>query len=70
MTDIFDRAQALEQRQRDEALARQAARQHAGPGLSHCEDCGEPIPDQRRRCVPGCTRCIACQHEHEERSAR
>lgn len=70
MTDMFDRAQELEQRQRDEALARQAAKQNAGTSLSHCEDCGEPIPEKRRLAVPGCHRCIHCQNEHEERNAR
>ncbi|BBF86292.1 hypothetical zinc-finger containing protein [Aquitalea magnusonii] len=70
MTDMFDRAQELEQRQREEALARHAAKQQAGSSFSHCNDCGEPIPERRRLCVPGCTRCIDCQNEHEKRSAR
>lgn len=70
MTDMFDRAQELEQRQREEALARQAAQQQSGTGLSHCQDCGESIPEKRRLCVAGCTRCIDCQNEYEERSAR
>ncbi|WP_293766618.1 TraR/DksA family transcriptional regulator [uncultured Aquitalea sp.] len=70
MTDVFDRAQELELRQREEALARQGARQKSGSGLSHCEDCGEPIPSKRRQAVPSCTRCFNCQNEHEERNAR
>ncbi|MCG8995065.1 TraR/DksA family transcriptional regulator [Laribacter hongkongensis] len=65
MTDLYDRAQQLEARQRDEALARHVARQQAGPGLSHCEDCGEPILEARRRIVPGCRRCRDCQEEAE-----
>jgi len=61
MTDIYDRAQELEQRQRAEALARHAAGRSVGASLHHCEDCGDDIPEARRRAVAGCTRCIACQ---------
>lgn len=64
MTDLFDRAQALEQRQRDEALVRRAALPR-GASLSHCEDCGDEIPAPRRAAVPGCRRCIPCQQDHE-----
>ncbi|TCP13766.1 TraR/DksA family transcriptional regulator [Crenobacter luteus] len=70
MTDIYDRAQELEQRQREEALARQAGRQRAGAGLSHCEDCGDEIPQQRREKVPGCTRCVSCQSDVEKACRR
>jgi phage/conjugal plasmid C-4 type zinc finger TraR family protein len=70
MTDIFDRAQELEQRQRDAALARQASRQTAGPSLSHCEDCGDEIPALRREKVAGCTRCTPCQSDFEKACRR
>lgn len=70
MTDIFDRAQELELRQREEALARQAERSRSGPGLSHCADCGEEIPALRRLRVPGCTRCVPCQSDFERGAAR
>ncbi|UTH73349.1 TraR/DksA family transcriptional regulator [Chromobacterium sp. IIBBL 290-4] len=66
MTDFYDRAQALEQRQREEALARQFARLDNGASLSHCEDCAEPIPEARQRIVAGCTRCVQCQEDHEQ----
>lgn len=26
-----------------------------------CVDCGEVIPEARRKAVPGCARCIGCQ---------
>lgn len=71
MTDIYDRAQELEQRQRDAALAHQAAASRTrGPSLSHCEDCGDDIPPLRREKVPGCTRCVSCQSDHEKASRR
>ncbi|MXR38020.1 TraR/DksA family transcriptional regulator [Craterilacuibacter sinensis] len=67
MTDIFDRAQELEQRQRETALARQAeAARRRGGSLSHCYDCGYEIPPLRREKVPGCTRCVECQAAAEK----
>lgn len=67
MTDVYDRAQALEQLQRDAALAAQAAASRAlGPSLEYCDDCGDEIPQARRLAVPGCTRCIACQARKEQ----
>lgn len=62
MTDFYDRAQKLEQEQRDAALRQQtAASRQLGASLTHCDDCGEAIPQKRREAAPGCTRCITCQ---------
>jgi phage/conjugal plasmid C-4 type zinc finger TraR family protein len=62
MTDVYDRAQALEQRQREQALAAQAAASRPqGSSLEHCKDCGQAIPEKRRQAAVGCTRCIRCQ---------
>lgn len=67
MTDIYDRAQELEQRQREQALARQAAASRVlGASLTHCDDCGDEIPPLRREKVPGCTRCVDCQAATEK----
>lgn len=68
MNNLFDRAAALEQRQRDQALAVQRRRSTPlGPSLTHCDDCGDEIPPLRREKVPGCTRCVQCQTEAEKR---
>ena len=72
MTDIFDRAQELEQRQRDAALANFAA---ANPltgyaSETHCIDCDEPIPDARRLAAAGCLRCIDCQEAFEHQKGK
>ena len=32
-----------------------------GPGSSHCEECDAPIPEARRKAVPGVRLCVACQ---------
>ncbi len=39
-----------------------------GEGRHDCEDCGEPIPEARRRAVPGVRRCVACQEAHDAES--
>jgi hypothetical protein len=42
----FDRAQALEQRQRDQAIAAQLAQvRPIGPSRTHCLDCEKPISE-------------------------
>ncbi|MCF5721026.1 TraR/DksA C4-type zinc finger protein [Pseudomonas syringae] len=68
----FDRAQALEQKQRDQAIAAQlvlARAQSAGPSLTHCEDCDREIPPARRA-LGGKTRCVPCQSIFEEEVLR
>lgn len=32
-----------------------------GDGLSHCAECGQPIPEARRAVIPGVRCCVACQ---------
>lgn len=67
MTDVYDQAQETEQRQREEALAAQAAASRVlGPSLTHCDDCGQAIPQDRRLAAPGCTRCVTCQSRQEK----
>lgn len=61
MTDIIDAAQALEERQLEQALARHRDAYAHGATATHCDDCGERIPAARRRAVAGVRRCIHCQ---------
>ncbi|HET9679575.1 MAG TPA: DksA/TraR family C4-type zinc finger protein [Gammaproteobacteria bacterium] len=37
-----------------------------GQSLTHCEECGQPIPQARRDAVPGVRLCINCQSEQDE----
>ncbi|MBL0923003.1 MAG: DksA/TraR family C4-type zinc finger protein [Sphingomonadaceae bacterium] len=45
------------------------ARAHipAGPSSEFCTDCGEPIPERRRRALPGVRTCVDCQSERDSR---
>lgn len=53
----------------DDALARVRAEIPAGESLKDCEECEEPIPDARRRAVPGVRLCIACQADRDQQTA-
>ena len=37
-----------------------------GEGSSHCEECGDIIPDARRKAIPGVRLCVGCQSELEK----
>ncbi|MDD5249657.1 MAG: TraR/DksA family transcriptional regulator [Rhodocyclaceae bacterium] len=70
MTDVFDRASEREQELRDDAL--QDQRRRAGlagktytDSARECHVCDEPIPDARRRAIPGVQTCVDCQAEVE-----
>ena len=64
------RAQAREAEMLHDALRNQARRAglvgktEADSALC-CTSCGNDIPTQRRRAVPGCQWCVACQARRE-----
>ena len=64
--DIADRASRVEAEFLEAALQRQRQR-CASPQESalECQCCGEPIPDARRRAVPGVQTCVDCQADLE-----
>ncbi|MEA2742017.1 MAG: hypothetical protein QOG25_388 [Acetobacteraceae bacterium] len=45
------------------------ARIPAGEGETHCVECGDEIPEARRRAMPGVRTCITCQSAHDRRPA-
>ncbi|HHK5574704.1 TPA: TraR/DksA family transcriptional regulator [Neisseria cinerea] len=65
MTDFADRASEREAEFLAEALAKHQPPSETTASLSHCEDCGSPIPEARQKAVQGCTRCIGCQEYFE-----
>jgi phage/conjugal plasmid C-4 type zinc finger TraR family protein len=42
------------------------SRMNQGESLTHCEECDEPIPEPRRKAIPGVRLCIQCQAELEK----
>ena len=37
-----------------------------GESLTHCQECGDVIPEARRKAIPGVRLCVACQSEFEK----
>ncbi|WP_020481871.1 TraR/DksA C4-type zinc finger protein [Methylomonas sp. MK1] len=38
---------------------------YTGESASHCQECGEPIPEARRQAI-ACKYCLSCQTELEK----
>ncbi|MGC9420069.1 DksA/TraR family C4-type zinc finger protein [Rhodovulum marinum] len=51
----------------DELARLKAQRRPVGESLSHCAECDEPIPEARRRAIPGVKLCIDCQGARDAR---
>ncbi|EFL49939.1 transcriptional regulator, TraR/DksA family [Solidesulfovibrio fructosivorans JJ]] len=49
----------------EDEVARVRSRMPRGESLSECEECGEPIPEARRKALPGVRLCVACQQERD-----
>ena len=43
------------------------ARKPAGEGTLECVECGEDIPEGRRKAMSGATTCIHCQSARDDR---
>jgi phage/conjugal plasmid C-4 type zinc finger TraR family protein len=41
-----------------------------GESLEHCEECDKPIPEARRKAVPGVRMCVACQSERDKEAVK
>lgn len=54
----------------DDAVKHARSRLPHGESLRECEECGEPIPEPRRRALPGVRRCIVCQAAFDTREGR
>ncbi|HEY1415736.1 MAG TPA: DksA/TraR family C4-type zinc finger protein [Caulobacteraceae bacterium] len=50
-----------------DAVSAARARLPAGEGTTHCEECGEEIPEARRRALPGARTCVTCQAGRDRR---
>ena len=60
--DMADMAQAHIEKEESFRYRRYA---HQVTSLLFCEDCGEEIPDLRRKSVKGVRTCISCQEKRE-----
>lgn len=51
----------------DELKRMQARRAPVGESFAFCADCDEPIPEARRRALPGVKLCLDCQKDRDAR---
>ncbi|MEY8830670.1 DksA/TraR family C4-type zinc finger protein [Sedimentitalea sp. XS_ASV28] len=49
----------------DELARLKARRAPEGESLTHCAECDEPIPEARRKAIPGVKLCIDCMQERD-----
>ncbi|MDO4658338.1 TraR/DksA C4-type zinc finger protein [Kingella sp. (in: b-proteobacteria)] len=69
MSRQIDQACELEELYRQAAITHQAKQNYPQrPSARHCQECGDIIPEARRRAAVGCQYCIDCQEriEHEK----
>jgi phage/conjugal plasmid C-4 type zinc finger TraR family protein len=44
-----------------DAIQRARSQLPSGESLMHCQECDAPIPEARRKAIPGVRLCVACQ---------
>jgi len=52
-----------------DAIKRVRSQMPHGASLKHCEECEKPIPEARRKAVPGVRLCVTCQEAHDHERA-
>lgn len=65
MSDFIDRTQDRDQPIADAVIDNRV--RYAGVSATHCK-CGEPIPEKRRRVLPGIKTCVYCAELEGRRS--
>jgi phage/conjugal plasmid C-4 type zinc finger TraR family protein len=54
----------------NDAVARCRTQIPSGKGTDYCIECEEPIPEARKRAVPGARLCVSCQSELDRKNKR
>jgi phage/conjugal plasmid C-4 type zinc finger TraR family protein len=52
-----------------DGIRRAKAQLAQGPGLSHCAECGDEIPEARRAAIAGVRLCLNCQEARDQEQA-
>lgn len=66
MPDFCDNGTDMERLARETAIAEAGLKNTDRPSRETCAECGNVIPEVRRKAIPGVTLCIQCQTEQEE----
>ncbi|HAU2803178.1 TPA: TraR/DksA family transcriptional regulator [Salmonella enterica subsp. diarizonae] len=67
MADEIDRDQAHYDSYLESLIEKKRFRPASSESLYYCRFCGEPIPEERRKILPGVDTCFDCQSENERR---
>lgn len=54
----------------DEAVQRARSQLANGDSAQNCDECGQVIPQQRRKAIPGVRLCVACQSALEKQETQ
>lgn len=68
MADNVDRATEINQEFTDGIISKRWV--YDGVSAYFCADCDDEIPEERRKSVPGCERCVSCQELFEYENKR
>ncbi|MGH8457081.1 MAG: TraR/DksA C4-type zinc finger protein [Stenotrophobium sp.] len=63
-------AEAEETARRASVAAVLGRKKTAAESFTECQECGEEIPEARRRAAPGCRLCIVCARKSERVTER
>lgn len=58
--EIIDQANELVEQNINHAIQAHRINRNA-VSAEYCDECGDPIPEERRIAVPGCQTCSECQ---------
>ncbi|EAA8256900.1 TraR/DksA family transcriptional regulator [Salmonella enterica subsp. enterica] len=64
--DTLDAASELTQQRIEMAVAAHRLN-HSAVSATHCGECGDNLPEARRKAYPGFTMCVECQSNMELR---
>ncbi|MGY0554923.1 DksA/TraR family C4-type zinc finger protein [Vreelandella sp. 2A-K22] len=53
----------------EDAVQRARSQLPRGESLDVCEECGDLIPEARRKAIPGVRLCVACQSERDKQQS-
>ncbi len=53
----------------EDAVELARSRLPTGQSLTHCEECGNDIPEARRQAIAGVRLCVTCQQELDQLQA-
>jgi len=53
----------------EDAVERARSQLPSGESPGECEECGEAIPEARRKAVPGVRLCVTCQEAEDSEKA-